>query len=298
VLNFKFRIISRINARRPHVAVFLYGLTAILGDLISIPAASLVWWRVVITGVSLLFLIKFGADLLKIPRSLIIKLLGVGVIVGIHWVAFYGSIKYANASIALIALSTTTLFTSFIEPLVFKRRPDPIQILFGLLIIPGIYLIVRNISVTQMTGLYIGILSAFMAALFSVFNKDLVDKVDPFPLTFLEMAGVFVFLSILYPIFSEDYFSPFMPVGMDWIYLLILCLLCTTFAYYLGLLALKKMSAFETNLIINLEPVYGIILAIIILKEHRELDFKFYVGVLIILVVVFSYPLVKKYLIR
>lgn len=281
-----------------HVAVFLYGLTAILGDLISIPAASLVWWRVVITSVSLLFLIKFGADLLKIPKKLVLQLLSVGVIVGIHWVAFYGAIKYANASIALIALSTTTLFTSFLEPLVFKRKPDPIQILFGLLIIPGIYLIVKNITGTQMTGLYIGILSAFMASLFSVFNKDLVEKVDPFPLTFLEMIGVFIFLSLLYPIFSHNYFTPFAPVGMDWIYLLILCLLCTTFAYYLGLLALKKMSAFETNLIINLEPVYGIILAILILKEHRELDFKFYVGVVIILVVVFSYPLVKKYLNR
>lgn len=281
-----------------HVAVFLYGLTAILGDLISIPAASLVWWRVAITSFSLLFFIKFGADLLKIPTKLIIKLLCVGVIVGIHWVAFYGAIKYANASIALIALSTTTLFTSLIEPLVFRRRPDPIQILFGLLIIPGIYLIVQNIEGTQITGLYIGILSAFMAALFSVFNKDLVEKVDPFPLTFLEMIGVFIFLSILYPIFSENYFNPFVPIGMDWLYLLILCLLCTTFAYYLGLLALRKMSAFETNLIINLEPVYGIILAIIILKEHRELDFRFYIGVVIILMVVFSYPLVKKHLIK
>jgi len=281
-----------------HVAVFLYGLTAILGDLILIPAASLVWWRVVITSVSLLFLIRFGADLWSIPRKLIFKTMGVGVIVGIHWVAFYGSIKYANASIALIALSTTTLFTSFIEPLVFKRKPDLIQILFGMMIIPGIYLITQNISSTLMTGLYIGFLSAFMASLFSVFNKDLVERIEPFPLTFLEMMGVFVFLSILYPIFSEDYFTPFVPIGMDWIYLLILCLLCTTFAYYLGLLALKKMSAFETNLIINLEPVYGIILAILILKEHRELGLRFYLGVVIILVVVFSYPLVKKYLNR
>ena len=281
-----------------HVAVFLYGLTAILGDLISIPSASLVWWRVAITSFSLIFLIRFGADLLKIPTKLILKMLGVGIIVGIHWVAFYGSIKYANASIALIALSTTTLFTSFLEPLIFRRKPDPIQILFGLLIIPGIYLIVRNIEGTQLTGLYIGILSAFMASLFSVFNKDLVERVEPFPLTFLEMIGVFIFLTILYPIFADNYFNPFVPVGMDWIYLLILCLLCTTFAYYLGLLALKKMSAFETNLIINLEPVYGIILAIIILKEHRELDFKFYIGVVIILLVVFSYPVVKKYLKR
>ena len=281
-----------------HIAVFLYGLTAILGDLITIPAASLVWWRVLITCISLLFLVKFGADILKIPRRLILKLLGVGVIVGIHWVAFYGSIKFSNASIALIALSTTTLFTSLIEPLIFRRKPDPLQILFGLLIIPGIYLIVRNIEGDLMMGLYIGILSAFMAALFSVMNKGLVDQVDPFPLTFVEMGGVFIFLSLLYPIFSANYYNPFVPVGMDWLYLIILSLLCTSFAYYLGLLALKKMSAFETNLIINLEPVYGIILAIIILKEHRELGLRFYLGVIIILMVVFSYPVVKKYLDR
>lgn len=281
-----------------HVAVFLYGLTAILGDLISIPAASLVWWRVAITCISLIFLINFGRDLFAIAKRDMVKLLLIGIVIGIHWVSFYGSIKYANASIALIALSTTTLFTSFIEPIIFKRKPDLIQVIFGLLVIPGIYLIVRNIDSYMMTGLYIGILSACMASLFSVLNKTMVDKIEPFPMTFVEMLGVFIFLSVLFPIFSEPYFSPFVPIGLDWFYLIILALFCTSFAYYLGLLALKKLSAFETNLIINLEPVYGIILAIIILKEHHELNLRFYLGVLIILIVVFSYPYAKKYLSR
>lgn len=278
-----------------HVAVFLYGLTAILGDLISIPAASLVWWRVMITSVSLLFFIGFGRVLLSISKKHTIQLLAIGVVIGIHWVTFYGSIKYANASIALIALSTTTFFTSFIEPIVFRRKPDYIQVIFGLLVIPGIYLIVKNIDSYMMTGLYIGILSAFMASLFSVLNKTLVDEVDPFPMTFLEMLGVLIFLSVLYPFFTTPYFTPFMPTGSDWGYLIFLALFCTTLAYYLGLLALKKLSAFETNLIVNLEPVYGIILAIIILKEHHELNMRFYAGVLIILAVVFSYPYAKKY---
>ena len=279
-----------------HIAVFLYGLTAILGDLITIPAASLVWWRVAITSVSLLFFIGFGKSLLAISTKNLVKLLLIGIIIGIHWVTFYGSIKYANASIALIALSTTTLFTSFIEPIIFKRKPDSIQIIFGLLVIPGIYLIVKNIDAYMMTGLYIGILSASMASLFSVLNKTLVDEIEPFSMTFMEMLGVFIFLSILYPIFADPYYTPFMPQGSDWGYLIILALLCTTLAYYLGLLALKKLSAFETNLIINLEPVYGIVLAIIILKEHHELNLRFYLGVLIILLVVFSYPYAKKYL--
>lgn len=281
-----------------HLAVFLYGLTAILGDLISIPAASLVWWRVALTCISLIFVIKFGKELLAISGKDMVKLLLIGIVIGIHWVSFYGSIKYANASIALIALSTTTLFTSFIEPIIFKRKPDFLQVIFGLLVIPGIYLIVRNIDSYMMTGLYIGILSAFMASLFSVLNKTMVDKIEALPMTFMEMLGVFIFLSILYPIFADPYFDPFLPVGMDWIYLLILVLFCTSLAYYLGLLALKKLSAFETNLIINLEPVYGIILAIIILKEHHELNLRFYLGVLIILIVVFSYPYAKKYLSR
>ena len=279
-----------------HVAVFLYGLTAILGDLITIPSASLVWWRVAITSLSLLFFIGFGKSLLAISTKNTIKLLLIGIIIGIHWVTFYGSIKYANASIALIALSTTSLFTSFIEPIVFKKKPDLIQIIFGLLVIPGIYLIVRNIDAYLMTGLYIGILSAAMASLFSVLNKTLVDEIEPFSMTFLEMLGVFIFLSILYPIFADPYYTPFVPVQLDWVYLIILALLCTTLAYYLALLALRKLSAFETNLIINLEPVYGIILAIIILKEHNELNLRFYLGVLIILIVVFSYPYAKKYL--
>ena len=281
-----------------HLAVFLYGLTAILGDLITIPAASLVWWRVLLTSASLLFFIGFGKALLSISTRHTIQLLSIGIVIGIHWVTFYGSIKYANASIALIALSTTTFFTSFIEPLVFKRKPDLIQIVFGLLVIPGIYLIVKNISSYMMTGLYIGIVSAFMASLFSVLNKTLVDKIDPFPMTFLEMLGVLIFLSILLPFLREPYFTPFLPEMTDWYYLLFLALFCTTLAYYLGLLALKKLSAFETNLIVNLEPVYGIILAIIILKEHHELNLRFYLGVLIILIVVFSYPYAKKYLSR
>ncbi len=278
-----------------HIAVFLYGLTAILGDLITIPATSLVWWRVFITSLSLLFFIQFGRSLLSVSRKHTIQLLLIGIVIGIHWVTFYGSIKYANASIALIALSTTTLFTSFIEPLVFKRRPDIIQIIFGFLVIPGIYLIVRNIESYLMTGLYIGIVSAFMASLFSVLNKTLVDKIEAFSMTFLEMLGVLIFLSLLYPVFAE-YYSPFVPSGNDWPYLIFLALFCTTLAYYLGLLALKKLSAFETNLIINLEPVYGILLAILILKEHHELNMKFYLGVVIILAVVFSYPFAKKYL--
>jgi len=281
-----------------HIAVFLYGLTAILGDLITIPAASLVWWRVGITSVSLLFFIGFGKSLLSISTKNLINLLLIGVIIGIHWVTFYGSIKYANASIALIALSTTTFFTSFIEPIVFKRKPDLIQVVFGLLVIPGIYLIVKNIDAYMMTGLYIGILSAGMASLFSVLNKTLVDEIEPFSMTYMEMLGVFIFLSVLYPVFADPYYTPFMPARTDWVYLIILALLCTTLAYYLGLLALKKLSAFETNLIINLEPVYGIILAIIILKEHHELNLRFYLGVLVILLVVFSYPYAKKYLRR
>ena len=279
-----------------HIAVFLYGLTAILGDLITIPAASLVWWRVLITSISLLFLIGFGKSLLSISRKHTIQLILIGFIIGIHWVTFFGSIKYANASIALIALSTTTLFTSFIEPIVFKRKPDMIQVIFGLLVIPGIYLIVKNVDAYMMTGLLIGILSAFMASLFSVLNKTLVDKIEPFPMTFLEMMGVLLFLSLLYPIFHGEYFTPFVPAESDWFYLIFLALACTSLAYYLALLALKKLSAFETNLIINLEPVYGIILAIIILKEHHELNVRFYLGVVIILLVVFSYPYAKKYL--
>ncbi len=282
-----------------HIAVLLAGLTAILGDLIQLSAIMLVWWRVLITSFSLLFFIGFGRSLRKIPRSLILKYMGIGVIIALHWLAFFGSIKYANASIALICMATTALFTAFTEPFITKRPIQWYEIVLGLLMIPGMILIVNNTDISMKMGIWIGILSAFLASTFAIFNKMLINEADPYTITFLELGSGWLFLCICLPFyFWSTEAAIFWPSTSDFIYLLILALVCTTLANILSLSALKYISAFATNLAYNLEPIYGITLAWLILNENEELTPGFYWGCAIIIFAVFSYPLIKKYFTR
>lgn len=282
-----------------HIAVLLAGLTAILGDLIQLSAIMLVWWRVLITSFSLLFFIGFGRSLKEIPRALIFKYMGIGVIIALHWLAFFGSIKYANASIALICMATTALFTAFTEPLITKRSIQWYEIVLGLLMIPGMILIVNNTDISMKMGIWIGILSAFLASTFAILNKMLINEADPYTITFLELGSGWLFLCICLPFyFWSTEAAVFWPSTSDFIYLLILALVCTTLANILSLSALKYISAFATNLAYNLEPIYGITLAWLILNENEELSPGFYWGCAIIIFAVFSYPMIKKYFTR
>lgn len=279
-----------------HIAVLLYGLTAVLGDLIQLPAVILVWWRVLITSFSLLFFIRFGRDLLTVKRSVATPIMLIGGIVAVHWICFYGSIKLANASVALVCMATTTIFTSFLEPWIMKKRIDPLETLLGLLIIPGMVLVVNSIDISMRNGVLVGIASAFFAALFGTLNKKYVETTTPYMFTFLQLGSAWIFISLLF-VLGGSYLdlSQFFPPSLsDWVYVIILALLCTTLAYILNLRALKSLSAYATNLVINLEPLYGIVLAAAILKEYEQLTTNFYIGGGIILVIVMSYPYLKK----
>lgn len=279
-----------------HVAVLLYGLTAVLGDLIQLPAVILVWWRVLITSFSLLFFIRFGRDLLTVKRSVATPIMLIGCIVAVHWICFYGSIKLANASVALVCMATTTIFTSFLEPWIMKKKIDPLETMLGLLIVPGMVLVVNSIDVSMRNGVMVGIASAFFAALFGTLNKKYVDSTTPYMFTFLQLGSAWIFISLLF-IFGGSYLDMsqfFPPTVSDWVYVIILALLCTTLAYILNLRALKTLSAYATNLVINLEPLYGIVLAAAILKEYEQLTTNFYIGGGIILAIVMSYPYLKK----
>ncbi|MFK8101809.1 MAG: DMT family transporter [Saprospiraceae bacterium] len=278
-----------------HFAVLLFGLTAILGDLIHLSALLIVWWRVLITCISLFFLIRFGKFLREIPRKIVLQFMGIGVLVALHWLCFFGAVKYSNASICLVCMATTSFFTSFLEPLLLQQRIKWYEILLGLLIIPGMVLVVNNTELSMMAGIAVGLLSAFLAAVFSILNKKMVDQADPMSITFLELGSAWLFLSLLLPFYF--YYNPeasFLPNQTDLGYLAILALLCTTLAYVLSLRALKHISAFASNLTINLEPVYGILLAYFILQENEELSNGFYYGVCIILIAVFSYPFLTR----
>ena len=278
-----------------HIAVFLFGFTAILGDLIQLSALVIVWWRVLITSISLLFLIDAVKLLREMPRKLIWQYMGIGTIVALHWLCFYGAIKYSNASITLVCMATTTFFTAFLEPLFLRKPVQVYQILLGILIIPGMVLIVNSIDFSMMMGVWVGLASAFLAALFATLNKVLIEKSEPMQITFLELGSSWIFLSFFLPFYLlNNAEAIFWPSLMDWGYLIVLALGCTTLAYVLSLRSLKHLSAFASNLTVNLEPVYGIALAWILLQENKELSPNFYWGVLIILLTVFSYPLLKK----
>lgn len=280
-----------------HIAVFLFGFTAILGDLIQLPALTLVWWRVFITSISLLFLIKVIRLFRTLSRKRLLQFMGIGVLVALHWLAFYGAIKLANASIALVAMATTSFFTSMIEPFVMRQRVKWYEIALGILIIPGMMLVANGAEFSMLTGLWVGIVAAFLAALFATLNKKLIGNQNVLEITFLELGSAWLFLSLVLPVLFlvSDINITFMPPsGMDWLYLLILALLCTTLAYALALKSLRHLTAFASNLTINMEPVYGIIMAWILLNENEELTSNFYWGVVIILLAVFSYPVLRR----
>ena len=278
-----------------HIAVILFGFTAILGDLISLSATPLVWWRVLITSVSLLLLIQMGRKLYTIPRKLILQYMAIGVLVGLHWITFFGSIKYANASVCLVCMATTSFFTAFLEPILLKQKIRGFEIFLGLLIIPGMALIVKSLDLSMLMGVALGLASALLASLFATLNKKLVNFADPLSITFLELGSAWLFITLLLPFYYYQQTDlAFWPNLNDWIYLLVLALLCTTLAYVLALRALKHLSAFAANLTVNLEPVYGIVLAVLILKENQELSPGFYWGCAIILLAVFSYPFLRS----
>ena len=278
-----------------HFAVVLFSFTAILGDLIHLPALVLVWWRVLITLLSLFVLIHFGKELYRIPTRTMLKFAGVGLLVALHWICFFGAIKYANASICLVCLATTSFMTAILEPVLLRQKIRGHELLLGLLVVPGMFLVVNNTELQMMTGIWIGLASALFAALFTILNKLLIHEADPLSISFLELSSGGLMLSLALAIYFHCFpEANFWPQWRDLIYLLILSLVCTTLAYVLALKALKYISAFASNLAYNLEPVYGMLLAVIILKENQELNTGFYLGAAVVVVAVISHPFLKN----
>ncbi|MBL7774820.1 MAG: EamA family transporter [Saprospiraceae bacterium] len=280
-----------------HFCVFLWGFTAILGKKISLQALPLVWWRVMLCSVTLWFLLP-RTSLRELPRRVFWQMLGVGGIVGVHWWCFYGAIKLSNASVAVATMAMTSFFAALLEPLFFRQRLRWHELALGIFILPGMGLVVGHLDWSMRWGFAVGILSALLAAAFTALNKRLIDRAAPPPLamSFVELFGAFLFCSIVLPFDLIE--NPGLQIGLqgeDWLWMLLLVWLCTILPYYLSLRAMRYISAFATNLTINLEPVYGVVLAGLFFQEHRELAPEFYLGVLIILVAVFSHPFLKKY---
>ena len=269
-----------------HIAIFLAGFTAVLGKLIGLNEGLLVWYRLLLTVLVLGVWMGFSKALVKLPLKAILQTTAVGMIIVFHWVCFYGSIKYANASVALVCLSAAGFFTALLEPLLFRKSVVWGELLLGLLAVAGIY-IIFDFHPQYKTGIIFGIFSSFGSALFPIFNKKLLKWHSPQVLTLYELGGGLIMLTLFLPLYL--YFFPasyYLPTTHDWQWLLVLAVVCTVICFDLQLHALKKISPFTANLSYNLEPVYGIILAFIFLGESKLLKAPFYAGVALIITAV------------
>lgn len=269
-----------------HIAVFLWGFTGVLGKTIQLNEGLLVWYRLLITVFSLLALMLFKKEVQKVSFKQIIKLVAIGAIVAMHWVFFYGSIKYANVSIALICLSSAGVLTALLEPLLLRKRLILFEVLLGLVAIVGIYLIF-HFDAQFRTGIILGVLAALFSVIFSILNKKTVDNIAPKTIMLYELGGGFFVLSCVMPLYLHWFpVKSLFPSWSDWLWLILLSWVCTIWAMDLSLQALKKISAFTQNLTLNLEPVYGIILAFVVYNENKDLSNTFYIGFALIFIAV------------
>ncbi len=261
-----------------HIAVFLAGFTGILGRLITLNEGMIVWYRLLLTAATMWILFGLMKKLQKIPVADILQIAGVGFIAAMHWITFYGSIKYSNVSVALVCFSAIGFFTALFEPLILKKKMNWTELLLGLVTLAGIY-IIFHFDTQYKTGIIIGIISAILAALFPIFNREFLKRINVETMLTWQQTGGFLTLSILLPFYLQKFpTDSFIPSLENFGWLLILSWLCSVIAFQFSANALKKLSAFTVNLTFNLEPVYGIILAFMVYKENQFLSRWFFVG--------------------
>lgn len=261
-----------------HIAVFLAGFTGILGLLITLNEGLIVWYRMLITSLTMWVLFAFLKKLQPVSRNDRLKIMGVGIIAAMHWVTFYGAIKYANVSVALVCFSAISFFTALFEPLILKKRLNRTELILGLVTLSGIY-IIFHFDTQFKTGIIIGLVSAVLAALFPIYNREFLKRINVETMLSWQQTGGFLTLTILLPFYIR-LFPPdhFIPTWSDLGWLLVLAWFCSVLAFQLSGNALKRLSAFTVNLTYNLEPVYGILLAFVVYKENKYLSEWFYWG--------------------
>lgn len=276
-----------------HLAVGLAGISAILGTLISTPANGLVWYRMFLASIGLWVFFLLRKIPFRLPFRHQLPLYLIGVVVALHWIAFFHAIKVSNVSVTLGVFASTTLFTSFLEPLFQRRRVLWLEVLIGVVILLGIY-IIFSYEFHYLEGILYSLLAALLNGAFVVLNRHISLKHHPTVISFYEMTGGFLFITVFFG--ATGAFSPevFDVSYSDLMYLLILGFLCTSYAFAAVVHVMKVLSAYTVVLTLNLEPVYGIILALLLFPETEQMSAGFYLGALIIIIAVFSYPYLKR----
>jgi len=280
-----------------HFIVLIWGFTAILGRLVTIPAVELVFYRTLLAFLLLAVTCLLLRKSLKIGNRTRVQLMLTGTIIALHWILFFAAARVANVSVCLAGMATGSLWTSLLEPL-FQRRPVRLlEISLGVVAIVGLY-VVFHFEINHALGLAMAVASAMLSALFSVINARFAVIYDAQVVTFYEMIGAFVSTVALLPVFAVVFYSDqsinLSPTTTDWLWILLLAWVCTVYAYSAGVHLLRKFTPFAISLTVNLEPVYGIVLAVLIFGDEEKMTPGFYVGTLIILLAVLVYPLLKR----
>lgn len=276
-----------------HFIVFIYGFTGILGALITIPAVNLVWVRMLIAGICIFGYLWWKKTDVKDSLQNLLKFTGTGVIVAIHWIFFYEAIKVSNVSVTVACLSSATLFTAIIEPIVFKRKLYWYEALFGLLIMAGLFMIFK-VETKYKLGIIYTLFSSFMASLFTVINGTFAKKYDAAKVSAYEMLGGFIAISIYFLIIQVDFSALIHISPMDMLWLMLLAVICTAFAMVANISVMKELTPYSVTMAINLEPVYSIILAYWIFGEKEQMTSGFYIGTIVVLATIFANGYIKS----
>jgi drug/metabolite transporter (DMT)-like permease len=278
-----------------HIAVLLWGFTGVLGKAISVSEYPLVFYRVCLTALFLWIILRFQKNLPPMPKRTKIIFIGIGAIIGIHWITFFGSIKYSSPEIGLICLSTSSIYLAIMEPILQKKTPRLIDILCSLCVFLGVAIIAKG-AYNYLLGILMGLISAFLASVFSYLNKKHIQGQDSKRALYFEMIGSILFLLICFPIYNSLFLQTIViPSFKDILLLIGLAAFCTVLAQTLALEALKKISSFTAVLTVNLEPVYGIIIAYLIYKDATILTLDFFIGFTLIMVALIANGLGRKW---
>jgi drug/metabolite transporter (DMT)-like permease len=288
---------SRGDYLKLHFIVFLWGFSAILGKLVSIPAVEMVFFRSAIAAIGMAGVIVFSKGTFKVDTRDLIKLILIGFIVSLHWLAFFGSARVANVSVSLIGFATNSLWAALLEPWFNKTKFKKYELVLGIIVLFGLY-VIFSFDFQYKLGLFFGVVAGFTSALFSVFNSRLVKRIPSRTITFYEMIGVFLGTALFLPIYqitwAENHTLQLIPSAYDWLWISLLAGVCSVYAYTVAVELMKRVSVFMIQLTLNLEPLYGIVMAVIIFGSTEKMSLSFYVGAIIILSAVAAYPLMKK----
>jgi drug/metabolite transporter (DMT)-like permease len=275
-----------------HFLVLIWGFTAILGLLVSVAPTALVLYRTVLAALGLALVVYLRRKSFRVGSGQAVLMMAVGLLLSTHWILFFASARISTASVCLAGMSTTSLWTSFAEPIFNRQRIRPTEVVLGLVAVVGLYIVFR-FEFDHALGLLLALGSAFLAALFTVANSHFVKRHDAFVITFYEMIGASA-CSLLFVVVFQNFGLnnrlPLWPEAGDWLWILILAWVCTVYAYSMGTQLMRQFSAFMINLTVNLEPVYGIALAFLVFGEKERMTGGFYLGTLVILLAVLAYP--------